>query len=673
MKWSTPEAARKRKRDMVRGSPVTPQTGAKEPLKTLHAAPCGTWKSPITADLITGGSIGFAGLALDGSDVYWAEQRAAEGGRTALVRRAADGAVAEIIPQTFSARSRVHEYGGGTFAVRAGTVWFCNDADQRVWMATPGAEPRPLTPEGATRHADFSVDTARRRLVCVCEDHGGAGEPENMLVAVAFDGGVVPVHRGRDFYACPRLSPDGRRLAWICWDHPNMPWDGTELWLAEIAGDGALTKAKRVAGGPDESIFQPEWSPGGVLHFVSDRTGWWNLYRWAGDAVAAVGLPSDNSEAGRPLWQFGMTTYGFVDEDTILLMESAEGQWGLRMLETGSGRRRPLDLPFVDFDHLCVAGGRVAFVGTGHAEPAAVVLFDPATLEHEVVHRSTDFRIDPGYVSRGECTGFATADGSMAFAFRYMPANRDFRAPEGELPPLIVKIHGGPTSQARLGLNLKIQYWTSRGFAVLDVNYRGSTGFGTAYRRKLDGQWGVADVEDCVAAARRHGDGGVVDGDRMAISGGSAGGYTALAALAFHDVFRAGASHYGIGDLMALAEDTHKFESRYLDRLVGPLPEAEDVWRDRSPINHIDRLNCPVIFFQGLDDKVVPPNQAEAMVGALCAKGIAVAYVPFEGEGHGFRRAENIKRALEGELYFYGRVFGFEPADRIEPVEIENL
>jgi len=289
------------------------------------------------------------------------------------------------------------------------------------------------------------------------------------------------------------------------------------------------------------------------------------------------------------------------------------------------------------------------------------------------VRTSAEFSIDPGYVSRGECIGFPTADGSMAFAFRYGPTNRDFRAPAGERPPLIVKIHGGPTSQARLGLNLKIQYWTSRGFMVLDVNYRGSTGFGKEYRRKLDGQWGVADVEDCVAVARRHGEGGFADGDRMAISGGSAGGYTVLAALAFHDVFGAGASHYGIGDLMALADDTHKFESRYLDRLVGPLPQTEEIWRTRSPINHVDGLNCPVIFFQGLDDKVVPPNQAEAMVAALRKKGIPVAYVPFEGEGHGFRKAENIKRALDGELYFYGRVFGFTPADEIEPVEIDNL
>jgi len=658
---------------MVRGSPATPGTAAESHVKEPRIAPYGSWASPITADLITGGNIAFAGITFDGADIYWGEQRPAEGGRTAIVRRAAGGATSDVIPREFSARSRVHEYGGGAFAVCDGTVWFCNDTDQRVWTVEGGGAPHPLTPEGPKRYADFAADAPRRRLICVCEDHERDGQPENLLAAVSFDGIVAPLHRGEDFYACPRLSPDGRRLAWIAWNHPNMPWDGTELWVADIAGDGSLANQRCIAGGPDESIFQPEWSPDGELHFVSDLTGWWRLYRWTGDLAVELTEPGNEAEAGRPLWQFGIATYGFVDEHTIVVMEAVEGRWHLALLDIESGDQRAFDLPFADYDHLCAGEGRVAFVGAGHAEPPALVLLDPATLEHEVVRTSAEFSIDPGYVSRGECIGFPTADGSMAFAFRYGPTNRDFRGPAGERPPLIVKIHGGPTSQARLGLNLKIQYWTSRGFMVLDVNYRGSTGFGTEYRRKLDGQWGVADVEDCVAVARRHGEGGFADGDRMAISGGSAGGYTVLAALAFQDVFGAGASHYGIGDLMALADDTHKFESRYLDRLVGPLPETEEIWRARSPINRVEGLNCPVIFFQGLDDKVVPPNQAEAMVTALRNKGIPVAYVPFEGEGHGFRKAENIKRALEGELYFYGRVFGFAPADEIEPVEIDNL
>ncbi|UCH73235.1 MAG: S9 family peptidase [Rhodospirillales bacterium] len=636
-------------------------------------APYGAWASPITADLITGGSIGFTDIVLDGTDIYWGEQRPAEEGRTAIVKRAPDGVIVDVIPRDCSARSRVHEYGGGAFTARAGTVWFCNDADQRVWVVEAGGTPRPLTPEGLLRFADFAVDPARQRLICVCEDHACDGEPENRLAAIAWDGGAAPLHRGRDFYASPRVSPDARQLAWIAWDHPNMPWDGTELWLADIADDGSLVTARRIAGGADESIFQPEWSPDGVLHFVSDRTGWWNLYRWDANAAAPAAVHQAEAEFGQGHWQFGMSTYGFAGDGTIVAARVDEGVWRLGRLRAGTGDFEAFDLPFADYYCVRVGAGGAAFQATGDASPAALVLLDTATGRHEVLRHSADFAIDPGYVSAAEPVAFASADGETAHGFLYMPANPDFGGPHGELPPLIVKIHGGPTSQARPGLALKIQFWTSRGFAVLDVNYRGSTGFGTAYRRKLDGAWGVADVDDCVAGARRLAEQGRVDGARLIITGGSAGGYTTLAALAFHEVFRAGASHYGIGDLMALADDTHKFESRYLDRLVGPLPATEAVWRARSPINHVEGLNCPVIFFQGLEDKVVPPNQAEAMVAALRAKGIPVAYVPFEGEGHGFRRAENIKRALEGELYFYARVFGFAPADAIAAVEIDNL
>ena len=643
------------------------------PLTRRQIALYGAWKSPITADSISGGSIGFAQVELDGEDVYWLEQRPAEAGRVAIMRRAADGELSEVIPAEFSARSRVHEYGGGAFAVRGGTIWFTSNADQRVWMAEPGSAPRPLTPEGKTRHADFTVDAARRRLICVCEDHDREGEPENLLVLITFDGGYVKLHRGRDFYGAPRLSPDGSRLAWVCWDHPNMPWEGTELWVADLGGDSRLGNARRVAGGPTESIFQPEWSPDGQLHFVSDRTGWWNLYRWTGRAEEAEALCPMEAESGQGFWQFGMATYGFTGDGDIVMAVAEQGEWRLCRLPPGENTPHDIDLPFADYYGVRAGEGRVAFIAAGDREPSSVVLYDAAADTHEAIKQSSAVAIDPGYLSAPEAVSFPTGGGDTAHGFLYMPANRDFASPDGELPPLIVKGHGGPTSQARRGLNLKIQYWTSRGFAYLDVNYRGSTGFGTEYRRKLDGQWGVADVEDCVAGARRLAEQGRVDGDRLLISGGSAGGYTVLAALTFHDVFKAGASHYGIGDLMALADDTHKFESRYVDRLVGPLPEAEALWRDRSPINHTDRLNCPVIFFQGLDDKVVPPNQAEAMVAALRAKGIPVAYVPFEGEGHGFGKAENIKRALEGELYFYGRVFGFDPADEIEPVEIENL
>lgn len=635
-------------------------------------APYGAWKSPITADLIVGGSIGFGDIAIDGWDVYWTEIRPSEGGRAAIVKWTPNGAVSDVIPRNFSARSRVHEYGGGAFAVHNGIVWFCNDTDQRVWTVEPGGEPRPLTPpDSATRFADFTVDARRRRLICVCEDHDRTGEPENLLVGVPFDGGMETLHRGRDFFAAPRLSPDGMRLAWLAWDHPNMPWDGTELWLADLAADGSMQNARCIAGGPDVSVFCPQWSPDGVLHFVSDRTGWWNLYRWADGAEDPI-CPMD-ADFGQGLWQFGMSTYGFADEATIVTAWAEQGVWRLGRLGPGTGHPEPYRLPYADYYCVQAAAGRVVFQATGDADPPAIVRLDVATGRHEVLRRSADFDIDPGYISAAEPVSFPTSGGDTAHGFLYMPANRDFDATPDERPPLIVKGHGGPTSQTRPGFSLKIQYWTSRGFAYLDVNYRGSTGFGTAYRRKLDHAWGVVDVEDCIAGARWLAEQGRVSRDRLVITGGSAGGYTVLAALAFHDVFKAGASHYGIGDLMALAHDTHKFESRYLDRLVGALPEAEPVWRERSPINHIEGLNCPLIFFQGLEDKVVPANQAVSMVEALKLKGIPVAYVPFPGEGHGFRKAQNIKRALEGELYFYGRIFGFEPADALEPVTIENL
>ncbi len=642
-------------------------------MSTPRVAPYGTWASPITADLITGGSIGFGDIVLDGGDIYWGELRPAESGRTTIVRRAQDGTISEAIPRKYSARSRVHEYGGGAFAVRNRTIWFCNDADQRIWTVEPGAAPWPLTPEDSARYADFAIDDKRGRLICVCEDHGVAGEPDNRLVTVPFDGGVVPLHRGHDFYSCPRLSPDGRHLAWICWDHPNMPWDGTDLWLADIAQDGKLAEPRRIAGSAEESIFQPNWSPDGVLHFVSDRTGWWNLYRWDPGTDQPVALCPMEAEFGQGYWQFGMATYGFADGSTIVLNWADQGVWRIGRLAPDTGRLDPVDLPYADYYCVQAADGQAAFEATGDATPAALVLLDARSGRHRVLRRSATFDIDPGCIAVAERVTFPSGGGATAHGLLYMPANSGFQAPDGELPPLIVKIHGGPTSQARPGLNLKIQYWTSRGFAVLDVNYRGSTGFGTAYRRQLDGAWGVADVEDCISGATWLAKQGRVDGDRLIITGGSAGGYTTLAALALHDVFRAGASHYGVGDLMALADDTHKFESRYLERLIGPLPAAEPEWRRRSPINHIEGLNCPVVFFQGLDDRVVPPNQAEAMFAALRKKGIPVSYVPFEGEGHGFRKAENIKRALEGELYFYGRVFGFTPAGEIRPIEIENL
>ncbi len=636
-------------------------------------APYGTWAAPIGAEQLVAESVGLGQIVLDGEDVYWSELRPAEGGRTTILRARAGSTPEEVLSAPYSARNRVHEYGGGAIAVDRGTVWFCNDADQRIYVQEPGAVPRPVTSPGAARYADLLVDRARARLVAVREDHSAAGEPVNELVAIGFDGTVEVLASGADFYAAPRLSPDGRRLAWLSWNHPNMPWDGTELWLGELDEIGHPHAARAVAGGADEAVFQPEFAPDGTLCFVSDRTGWWNLYRWGGQPSRAIPIFPLEAEFGLPMWQFGMSTYGFSARRRVVAAFLVDGIAKLAEIDLLTGTMRTLPVPFVDISGLRVARGRAVFVGASLREAAAVVEVALANGTITVLQRATGLRLEGSDVSVAQPIEFPTSGGRTAHAFFYPPSNRVFRGPDGERPPLIVRSHGGPTGQTSCAFNLRTQYWTARGFAVAEVNYGGSTGYGRDYRRRLDGKWGVVDVEDCVNAARCLAGQGLVDGARMAITGGSAGGFTTLSALTFHDVFRAGASHYGIGDLAALARDTHKFESRYLDRLVGRWPEDEAIYRARSPIHHAERLSCPVIFFQGTDDKVVPPNQTEAMAAALRAKGVPVACLLFEGEGHGFRKADNIRRALEAELYFYGRVFGFAPADDIAPVEIDNL
>ena len=649
-------------------------------------APYGSWKSPITSESIVAEAVGFGGIALDGEDIYWLESRPSEGGRRVIVRRTPDGQTQDIIPRPFNVRTRVHEYGGGDFTVADGVIYFVNFEDQRIYSLEaggqePGGEPQPITagaePAGGRRYADFAVDAARNRLICVHEDHtGGGAEPVNSVAAVSLsDGEMLTLASGSDFYAAPRLSPDGSQLAWLSWDHPNMPWDGVELWVAPVAADGSLASAELVAGGWEESILQPQWSPDGTLYFVSDRTNWWNLYRRnAAGQVEAVTEPLE-LEFGKPHWVFGSATYGFASADRIICGANDRGTWGLFSLDTGNGRLDGLDLPYTEMGRgdLKVGAGSVVFSAGSPTQPLSVLRLDLADSSLLPLRRASAASVDPGYLSAPQAIEFPTTDGLTAHAFYYPPSNLDYTAPEGEKPPLLVKSHGGPTAAASRSLDLTIQYWTSRGIAVLDVNYGGSTGYGREYRDRLKGQWGIVDVDDCVNGARYLVEQGEVDGSRLAIDGGSAGGYTTLAALAFRDVFQAGASHYGVSDLEALAKDTHKFESRYLDSLIGPYPERRDLYLARSPINHTDGLSCPLILFQGLEDKIVPPSQAVLMFEAVRAKGLPCAYVPFAGEQHGFRRAENIRRALDGELYFYSRVFGFELAESVEPVEIENL
>ncbi|MBD2035953.1 S9 family peptidase [Leptolyngbya sp. FACHB-321] len=632
----------------------------------------GSWKSPISSDLIVAGTIGLGSVRLDGENVYWTELRPTEAGRNVLVQRSSNGQIADITPAPLNVRTRVHEYGGGSYLVNQGTVYFSNFADQRLYRQEIGAEPVAITPETAWRYADGMVDVQRQRLICVREDHTGEGEAVNTIVSLSLDGSTDQqiLVSGSDFYSSPRLSPDGTQLAWINWNHPNMPWDSTELWVAAIAADGTLEEPQKIAGGRDESVLEPKWSPDGVLYFISDRSGWWNLYRWQAETEALCPM---EAEFGLPHWVFGISNYAFESAIRLICTYSKDGISYLASLDTQTKQLETITTPYTEIGGIHVAVGRVLFNAGSATEPGVIAQLDLATQKLEILRRSSSLTIDPGYLSVPEPIAFPTENGLIAYGFFYPPTNQDYTAPTNERPPLLVKSHGGPTGSTSTVFNLKIQYWTSRGFAVLDVNYGGSTGYGRAYRERLKGQWGIVDVDDCANGAKYLADAGRVDGDRLVIDGGSAGGYTTLAALTFRKVFKAGASFYGVSDLAALAKDTHKFEARYLDGLIGPYPEAEALYRERSPLYATDRLSCPVIFFQGDEDKVVPPNQAEMMVNALRAKKLPVAYVLFAGEQHGFRKAENIKRTLDGEFYFYSRVFGFTMADTVEPVAIDNL
>lgn len=637
-------------------------------------APYGSWRSPITSDLIVAETIGLSGPRFDGDDIYWLEMRPQEGGRLVVVQRTPDGKTTDLTPPPFSARTRVHEYGGGACAVVNGAVVFSNFADQRLYRQDLGGPPRPITPEADLRYADTIFDRQRDLLVCVREDHRDPGEAVNTLVKVRCDGdenGGEVLVSGNNFYSSPRLSPDGSRLAWLTWNHPNMPWDGTELWIGEVAASGSISRATRIAGGREESVFQPEWSPDGVLHFVSDRTGWWNLYRWREGHVDAL-CPME-AEFGRPQWGFGMSTYAFESAGRIICTFRQRGVTHLASLDTVTLQLQEIATPCTAISSVSAAPGRALFLAGSPTETWAVGLLNLNTQQVEVLRCMSAINVDPGYVSIPQEIEFPTGGGQTAYGFFYGPHNKDFTAPQGEWPPLLVMSHGGPTAAAESVFDAEIQYWTSRGIAVLDVNYGGSSGYGRAYRQRLNGQWGLVDVDDCVNGARYLVEAGEVDGNRLMITGGSAGGYTTLCVLTFRNVFKAGASYYGVADLEALAKDTHKFESRYLDNLIGPYPARRDLYMERSAINFTDRLACPLILFQGSEDQVVPPDQSRQMYEAVKAKGLPVAYLEFEGEQHGFRKAENIKRSLDAELYFYSRVFGFKLADPVEPVVIDNL
>ena len=635
-------------------------------------APFGSWKSPISTEDVYGKFIGIGGIQLAGDQVFWVESR--PDGRNVIVRRSVDGTITDVTPVAFNARSRVHEYGGGEYLAAEGVVYFSNFTDQRLYRQVPGAEPEALSRTEGMRYADAVMDTQRRRLIAIREDHtANDAQPTNSLVGIDLgaEGSERVLVSGNDFYSNPRLSPDGKRLAWLTWNHPNMPWDGTELWVSELSAQGNPGDKKLIAGGLAESILQPEWSADGRLYFASDRSGWWNLYQWENGNVEA--LHPMEAEFSEPPWWLGHSVYTLESVDRLICTYSMNQKYHLAALDTHSLEFKEYEIPYTVIFEVHARAGQVYFMAGSATEPLTLVCMHLDDGRLEVIRRVREITIDPENFSQGSDIEFPTEGNLSAHGFFYPPLNPAFSSPSGEKPPLLVMSHGGPTGSTNIILRYSIQYWTSRGIAVLDVNYGGSSGYGRVYRERLKGQWGIVDVADCVNGADYLVRQGLVDGNRLAITGGSAGGYTTLCAMTFSDKFKAGASYYGIGDLEAMVKDTHKFESHFLDGLVGAYPEQREIYLARSPIHHLHNMSCPIILLQGLDDLVVPPNQAQMMYEAVRGRGLPVAYLTFPGEGHGFVKFENNKRALEGELYFYARVFKFDLADAVEPVQIENL
>ena len=644
---------------------------------TKRSAPYGAWPSPFPVSLLTAGVVGLGEIRAAGGVRWWLEGRPDENGRQSLWRRGPDGSLTRLTPEGFNARTRVHEYGGAAYLVDGDLVIVSDfDSGRLHQVLTPGVV-EPITPERSWRFADLVVDRRRGRLIGVREDHEPAtvaehGEAANSIVSIDLASGeVTPLIEGADFYAAPRLSPDGSHLSWLVWHHPNMPWDGTELKLANVGADGSIGPARTVAGSSSDWISQPRWSPEGVLHFAAEPTGWMNLFRLGDDRMEA--LAPIEAEFVFPDWTFGYSDYAFAPDGSIVAIARSGGCDRLYRIGPEAGAIAEIPVPFTEMGALAVDGARAVLKAASPTIPSAIIELDFVGGAWTALRRSTEATFDPADISVAESIEFPTTRGRTAFGLYFPPRNQGFAGPAGTLPPLIVTSHGGPTGPAYSAFTIGMQLFTSRGFAVLDVDYGGSTGYGREYRKRLEGEWGVVDVDDCVngaewLVARR-----LVDGDRLAIRGGSASGYTTLCAITFREAFKAGTSYFGIGDLETFISQTHKFESRYLDRLVGPYPESRDVYRERSPLNFTDRISCPALILQGADDRVVPPAQAAQIVDALWEKKLPHAYLLFPGEDHGFRAAENIIRSFEAELSFYGQVFGFEPADAIEPITVQFL
>lgn len=636
--------------------------------------PYGSWKSPITSSTLVESAIKLGDITIDGNTVYWNEIRPSEKGRSVVVKWDQSQGI-DINQDPYNVRTRVHEYGGGSYTVHEGTLYFTNFKDQHFYSLSPDGTIKQLTTADNKRYANPVYDPEDNLIYAIEETHNSETDVINSLVAIDAEGKleVQTLHSGHDFYSSIALNPDGTELAFLTWNHPRMPWDGTELWAAQILPGGKLTKIKKVTGGHSESIFQPRYAPDGKLFFISDQTGFWNLYERGPKEIIPC-YPLD-AEFGSPQWVFGMSRYDFVGDDNgyqIACIYTIKGTDHLALLDLNKYTLKKLPLSYTNYSDIHTSGNTLYFQAASPDEARAIYSLDLSNQDLSVIRKSKEMTIDTGYFSKPETLEFPTENGLTAFAFFYPPKNKDFTPLSDEKPPLIVKSHGGPSAHVSATLNLEIQYWTSRGFAFLDVNYGGSTGYGRAYRERLKGNWGIVDVDDCTNGALYLAKLGRVDPERLAIKGGSAGGFTTLAALTFRDVFKAGASYFGVSDLVAMTDDTHKFESRYLDGLIGSYPEQKERYIEYSPIHHTDKLSCPVILLQGAEDKIVPPSQSELMYKALKEKGIPVAYLVFEGEQHGFRNAENIKKALDSELYFYSQIFHFTPSDALEPIPIDN-
>ncbi|KAK3595972.1 hypothetical protein CHS0354_032487 [Potamilus streckersoni] len=649
----------------------------------------GTWKSPISSQLVSESSVNFQEVRTDlnsanADTVYWTELRYDEGGRYVVCsQKSGEPKFQSLTPAGFNARTRVHEYGGGATMVYDGAVYFSNFADQRMYVQSSTMEaPEPVTEEGTFhRFADAEFHPKTGRIYCVREDHslvekGQDKEPQNTIVSVnPVNGSMTVLASGADFYSSPRVSPNGKKIAWIQWCHPNMPWDSTELWVGDLNDDGSLILSgteKQFAGGNDISVMQPSWTAKNELVYISDQTDWWNLYHVTSTGEHVNLLPREQ-EIGGPQWIFGDPGYQIDPRNNGEIVTIFGEEIGILNMTNGSYRK--VETGFKTHSHVSVVGdGTIYCVAGSPTQFPCIIRVNSTSGKVDIIRESKSLELDKGYFSIPETISWNTTDDELAHGYFYPPQNKDYLAPTGELPPLLVKAHGGPTSATTSSLNLKIQYFTSRGFAVLDVDYRGSTGYGKKYRHRLRKNWGVCDVDDSCSGALHLADTGRVDKNRLCIDGSSAGGYTTLACLTFKSVFKAGASHYGIGDLEALAKDTHKFESRYLDTMISPYEEKYyPIYKERSPINHVDKLDCALAIFQGDEDKIVPPNQAEMMYKAVKARGLPTTYVLFKGEQHGFRKAENIQTSLDGEFYFFSKVFGFEAADIDVQMQIDNL